>query len=229
MTILNRWAARDGHPSALGRHTLLLISLVFLLVMLPAFRSMPGGGVRFAVLLCLVLSAAIYVNSTDRWTFIAALVTGVGAISASGIAASSGSFIARLTSDVLGLGLLSFTTLFMLNTLMRTKKISGDTIVGGICVYLLIGVCFSIGYILVTDLGAGVLIEAGTPVLRSDVDASTNATTMMYFSFVTLTTLGFGDIVPTGEMLRMLVTVEAVVGQLYIAIFIARLISMRQY
>ena len=49
---------------------------------------------------------------------------------------------------------------------------------------------------------------------------------MLYLSFVTLTTLGYGDITPVSQTARMLTTLEAIVGQLFIAIFIARLIGL---
>ena len=51
------------------------------------------------------------------------------------------------------------------------------------------------------------------------------AGTLLYFSIVTMTTLGYGDIVPVAPVARMLCGVEAVVGQLYVAIFIARLVA----
>ena len=50
---------------------------------------------------------------------------------------------------------------------------------------------------------------------------------LMYFSFVTLATLGYGDITPVSNTARTLAVVEALVGMLYIAIFMARLVSMR--
>jgi voltage-gated potassium channel len=227
MTILRRLAEEDEGSAAVGRHTVLLVSLVLLLVLLPAFRSMPGGELRFAALLCLVLGAAIYVNRGRRWTFFLAALIGIGAIASSAIAETSGSETAHLLASGLGLSLLVFTTLFMLNSLMHATVISTDTIVGGICVFLLMGLCFALAYTIATDLGAGALVEAGKPLLRDARGSSEHAASILYFSFVTLTTLGFGDIVPKGESVRMLVSVEAVTGQLYIAIFIARLVSMR--
>jgi len=50
--------------------------------------------------------------------------------------------------------------------------------------------------------------------------------TVLYFSFTTLTTLGYGDIVPTSPISRMLTSVEAIAGQLYLAVLVARLVGM---
>lgn len=199
-----------------------------LLIMAPLFRVVPGGEMRFSILLCLVLTAAIYFNSTQRWILILATLTGGAAIICVAIARATGAMTAQIAGDALGLGLLSFTTLFMLNTLMQTRRVSRDTVIGGICVYMLIGLCFALAYILVIDLGAGALVEAGQPIARTLEGGSDHALTVLYFSFVTLTTLGYGDIAPIGEMPRMLASTEAIIGQLYIAIFIARLISLRR-
>jgi voltage-gated potassium channel len=228
MGLLQRWADRDKETSAVGRHTILLSSLIFLLIVMPLFRVGPGSGIRFSILLCLVLSAAVYFNSTDRRVLIGAFLAGGGAIIGTVLSVSIGSTAAQITAQFLGLGLLSFTTLFMLNTLMQTRDVSQDTIIGGICVYLLIGLCFTLAFTLAIDLGGGVLIDGGEPLVRSGANESARAATAIYFSFVTLTTLGYGDITPKGEIIRMLATTEAIIGQLYVAIFIARLIAMRR-
>jgi hypothetical protein len=51
-------------------------------------------------------------------------------------------------------------------------------------------------------------------------------TAVLYFSFATLTTLGYGDIVPTSPISRMLASIEAITGQLYLAVLVARLVGM---
>ena len=228
MSLLQRWAAGDEETTAVGRHTILLASLLFLLIVMPLFRVGAGSGIRFSIMLCLVLSAAVYFNSTDRRVLIGALVAGGGAIIGTVVSVSIGSFAAQIIAESLGLGLLTFTTLFMVNTLMQTRDVSQDTIIGGICVYLLIGLCFTLAFILAMDLGGGVLIDGGELLVREGANESTLAATVIYFSIVTLTTLGYGDITPHGEIVRMLATTEAIIGQLYVAIFIARLIAMRR-
>jgi Ion channel len=227
MNILERLARNDEETGGVGRHTILLCSLLLLLLLLPVFRLVPGGGSRFSLLLIVVLCAAIYVNSTERWTLVAGVLMGGGAIVSVGIAQATGSHAAVLLADCLSLALLSVTTLFILNTLMQANKISGDTIVGGICVYMLIGLSFAMAYILITDLYPGTFIDRGQPLSRSVANPGEASASILYFSFVTLTTLGFGDIIPTGEVARMLATSEAIIGQLFIAIFIARLVARR--
>ena len=57
------------------------------------------------------------------------------------------------------------------------------------------------------------------------LDRDTSAT-LLYFSYTTLTTLGYGDIVPVNEFARVFTSVEAIGGQLFLAVFIARLIGL---
>lgn len=226
MNILKILAKSDEEAGSLGRHSILLISLIGLMVALPLLRLAPGGGLRFSILLCLVLTAAVYVNSRHRWTFVVALLIGGAAIAAVALNATTGSHAARVASASLGLGLLGLTTLMMLNTLMRSDEVLLDTIVGGICVYLLIGLSFALAYSLAIALEPGSLIQAGLPLEDVGGDLSSRSAKTLYFSFVTLTTLGFGDITPTTETTQMMVAAEAIIGQLYIAIFIARLMAL---
>jgi hypothetical protein len=173
-----------------------------------------------------VLIAAVYVNRQRRWALWIAVLLGGGSIVTLAMAEATGSMSARVVSESLSLGLLSLTTLMMLNTLIRAERVSQDTIVGGICVYLMIGMTFTMAYILALDLEPSVLIMEGLPLGEAAVDSSTRSAKVLYFSFVTLTTLGFGDITPSGEVTQMMVTAEAIIGQLYVAIFIARLLAL---
>lgn len=226
MSWLRTLAYRDESEGALGRHATLLASLVLLLVALPLGQSLSGSTPRFPFLLGLVLVAAIVVNSRQRWMFVVATIVG-GAAVAGGIAtAFVDSTALRVAVDLLGLGLLGTTTLVMANSLIQTEQVSGDTIVGGICVYLLIGLCFAMTFILMTEISAGSFLIGGEPIARTLADPFVHATQLLYFSFVTLTTLGYGDVAPATEMAQMFAVSEAIVGQLYLTIFLARLVAL---
>ena len=226
MKFLRDLAKSDEEQGSFGRHTLLLVSLVALLVALPILRSLPGASIRFSILLCLVLTAAIYVNSVRRWTLIAGVLIGGGAIASTVLSVTTGSLGARTAAQMLGIGLLGLTTLLMLNTLLRSERVSQDTIIGGICVYLMIGLTFAVVYMLAVNLEPSALMHLGVPLGDAAEDVSSRSARILYFSFVTLTTLGFGDITPSGEVTQMIVTGEAIIGQLYVAIFIARLMGL---
>ena len=104
----------------------------------------------------------------------------------------------------------------------REGPVSAHRIRGAIAEYLLIGLLFAFLYSLIAELTPGAFIipssSAGLPGL--------NAEAFYYFSIVTLTTVGFGDITAIHPFVRSLVMIEALIGQLYPTILIARLVTM---
>ena len=86
--------------------------------------------------------------------------------------------------------------------------------------YMLAGLFFGVFYWVLEQTWPGSLGTAG-----EGVQSRFSLTLAIYFSFVTLATLGYGDIVPRSEVTRGLAIMEAVVGQLYLAVMIARLVS----
>lgn len=154
-TILATLANRDESEGALGRHSVMLGSLVVLLVALPLGQAASGATTRFSLLLPLVLISAVIVNRHQRWIFVVSVMFGV--VSVAGIA--FGEYLntptIRIGAEIVGLILLGFTTLVMFNSLIRADDVLQDAIVGGICVYLLIGLCFALVFILMTDFIPG--------------------------------------------------------------------------
>jgi len=97
------------------------------------------------------------------------------------------------------------------------------SIMGGIAVYLVLGVMWANAYLFIY------LASPTTFLFEPGVQASEPPVSeMLYFSFVTLTTLGYGDIVPLHPFARSLVTLEGLVGQLFPAILLARLVTLYQ-
>ncbi len=120
------------------------------------------------------------------------------------------------------LTLFVFLLLTTFNTLRKVavgNDISLNRIVGAVCVYLLLGVMWSIAYSVLEYLQPGSfkgLTELASPAWNPD---------WIYFSFVTITTLGYGDITPLTQTARSLSFAEAIVGQFYIAVLVAGLVS----
>ncbi len=130
---------------------------------------------------------------------------------------------------VLSLLFLVYAAFVVLSDLAREREVSLDTISGGICVYLLLGVSWALGYALVEVQAPGSFAMGGEalppPSLALD-DGGAWLGSFLYLSFVTLTTLGYGDLTPLSRVARMLTSAEAIFGQLFIAVFIARLVGL---
>lgn len=104
---------------------------------------------------------------------------------------------------------------------LLTGGIDFNKIVGAICIYLLMGVAWAEGYLLIERLFPGSIPALSGDNWRHHVDDA------LYYSYVTLTTLGFGDIVPVKPLARYFTYLQAMVGQFYIAIVVASLIGAK--
>jgi hypothetical protein len=109
--------------------------------------------------------------------------------------------------------LMTVITLFRL--LFSTRRVSADTIKGAVCAYLLIGFLWSILYALCERILPGSFVSTHNQDIK-----------FVYFSFTTLTTLGYGDIVPVGRTAGVLTNMEALTGQIFLAILVARLVGL---
>lgn len=103
-----------------------------------------------------------------------------------------------------------------------TRRVSSDLIFASLCAYLLIGLVWAQVYLMME------LSFPGAFSINNDVvlSFSTLPRQFIYYSFVTLTTLGYGDIVPVIPLAQSWASMEAVMGQLYLAIIVARLMGL---
>jgi len=99
-----------------------------------------------------------------------------------------------------------------------TDRVLGDRIFGAIVLYLLLGLMWAVVYAFISQVVPGAFVGR-------DI-AAANLFDWGYFSLVTMTTVGYGDITPVARVARSLATAEAFIGQLYPAIIIARLVSL---
>ncbi len=115
-----------------------------------------------------------------------------------------------------------FNAITIISYVLQQKNVTHDMIFGAICGYLLIGVSWAFTYSLVAFLEPGSFAMAASgQTSQGDVLPD-----FFYYSFVTLTTLGYGDITPVGPVARSLSTLEAIVGQIYLTVLVARLVGL---
>jgi hypothetical protein len=119
------------------------------------------------------------------------------------------------TSALAAFGLFLY---MMFRQTMKAGPVTSHRLKGGIAVYLLIGMFWARLFHLIALTQAGAFVG---------VDSTSPFYTFVYFSFVTLTTLGYGDVTPLSDFARSMATAEALLGQLFPAIFIARLVTLR--
>jgi hypothetical protein len=105
----------------------------------------------------------------------------------------------------------------ILARIVRHRVIGLETVLGAICVYVLLGIAFAGIFAGINDIYNGrFFVQTRVPTF---VD-------FLYFSFVVLTTLGFGDLTPKVDVARVVVTFEALIGQVFLVTLVARLVAL---
>ena len=122
----------------------------------------------------------------------------------------------------MGISTLLFCNFELFSFIMQVKKVSQHTINAAICIYLSLGVTWGMAYIVLETLAPGSFTLAE---LVNEPQALIME--MLYYSIVTLTTLGYGDITPvTTPWAKNLSALEAIIGQVYLTVLVARLVSL---
>jgi hypothetical protein len=211
------------------RFLVLLVTLVLLLVVQPMVRGFSVRTPVFDVLYSLVLVAAILSLCERRWPRTAALVLGVPALLGKWLAylfASTGDDFLILSDHFVEVLFLVFVAAMILRSILTQGNISLDSIFGTVCAYMLLGMAWGTFYSAIEVIkpnsfhSSGELAEA----LKSP---GTREPVLIYYSFVTLTTVGYGDITPLSPPARTLSWLEAMMGQFYIAVLVASLVGIR--
>jgi hypothetical protein len=129
-------------------------------------------------------------------------------------------------SLLLNIVLLFYATLLIVGRVFSERRITTNIILGAVCVYLLAGIVWGMSFALLDNFLPGSFnmpAEAKLSVLDNLMQ------NFIYYSFSTLTTLGYGDITPSSIPARYFSVLEAVTGQVYLSVLVARLIGMHIY
>jgi hypothetical protein len=118
--------------------------------------------------------------------------------------------------------LIAFVVASLLRFVLRAPSVNTDVLCASISAYLMLGIMWTIAYWLVDQVTPGGAFAFNT----SGEKQSMHGFNAFYFSFVTLSTVGYGDITPVSKIARMLAAMEAITGLLYVAVLIARLVAI---
>ncbi len=211
------------------RFLVLLVTLILLLVIQPMVWGFSSRGPVVDALHSLVLVAAILSLSEGRWPRVAALILGVPALLGRWLAymlASTGEDFLALSDHFIEILFLAFVAVMILRAIFMQGSVSLDSIFGAVCAYLLLGMAWGSVYSAIEVLHPGSFHATGA---MADALKSTEARgpVLDYYSFVTMTTVGYGDITPVSPPARTLSWLEAMMGQFYIAVLVAALVGIR--
>ena len=225
---LHGWQDRVRDPSL----TLLLVLQVLLLfVALPLAAVGVPIAEPFACLALLVALTFVVVLSR-RGVSIVTILLGLAAVAASGLypgdffsAFALGGQWSSVTASVLNHGgfILAFSALtwVVAHALYAPGRVTVRRLQGAVVVYLSLATIFANAFSLVWELIPGAYSN-----LPSAAPGPSEFATMFYFSLATLTTTGYGDIVPLNPFARSIASFESVIGPFYLAITVARLVTL---
>jgi hypothetical protein len=203
------------------RYRDLTIGLICVLLLPPFFRSVfPHAGLLAAAVFIVLVGRIVLEGSGSRMLR-GALATAVLAVAIRAIAASGALFQARS----LGLGLRTATALgftlvaiALLARVLAAGVVDSEKLFAAVAAYLMIGLAFA---------GVYEALDCWNPTAFTfAAGAHADHDALFYFSLVTLSTVGYGDIVPSAPEARVLAVFEAIAGQLYLAILMARLVGL---
>ncbi len=200
----------------------LLIALAVLLISAPFVEELEGGRLILSVLFSLVLLAAVFAVADRQRSLVIALILLIPAITARWITYFRPDLLHPSVFLVCALVLLAFVIGHLLLFVLHAPVVSGEVLCASIAAYLMLGLTWTVAYWLVDQVTPGGAFSFNT---RSDM-RSMSGFNGIYFSFITLSTVGYGDITPVSRTARWLAAMEAMTGLLYVAVLIARLVSL---
>lgn len=211
----------EGTPWYLGEYFILTMTLLLGTIGYP-FVSRVLGTVALKSVLTAMLLAALYATRTQHLLFRMLVVLVVPIIAVNLLIDPDEAY------DVLDKLALISASLFLTVAIVaifvqviRSSRVTTDIIFGAVAVYLLFGAVVAILFDVIHLVDPGASIAGG-----SATADGFQFNDFLYFSFVSLTSVGYGDYAPVGPTARSLAMFEGVVGQLYIAILIARLVGL---
>lgn len=195
--------------------------LLVLLLVTCALSSLLGDS-GWAAVLILALSgltsvvALIGSHSPRRLVLAGAGFATVGVVLGA-VAASTGADLWLNMAGVITVLLFTVSAAAVLMRVLTSEEVTTRTIIGALCVYVLIGILFSAVYVTLNRVEDGGFFAEGVVPGHGD---------FLFFSVTTLTTTGYGDLVPAGQPGEMITTLEMIVGPAFLLTLVARLVTL---
>lgn len=199
-----------------------LAFLVIITIFLPMVTLSQLGRLAVSLMFVLTLIFGSFATIQDRILIYSVVALAISTLAVDLVAEFNAAHSSSALESTLELVCLSILIFMTLKQTFRPGPVTVYRVMGGIAGYLLIGFTWSIAYQLVIHLAPDAIHFNSA---LADIPAR-QPTHLIYFSFMTLTTVGYGDAYPVHPAARSLAMAEALIGQLYIATLIASLVGM---
>ncbi len=209
------------------RYIWLFITLGILLTASPFLVVTEAGRLTVRVLGGFSLFACAAIISPKKMFLFLAALAGVFSVCMSQPDLFGSQLQLHLASSIAALVFYLSTVVIISVDVVGGGTVDRNKLCGAVCIYLLIGLLFAQMFLIMSAINPDYFkFSAGGTLAGASATRQELGVDLTYFSFVTLTTMGYGDILPATPVSRMLAAMEAVVGQIYLAVLVARLVSL---
>jgi Ion channel len=206
------------------RFAYLAKSIILLLLAYPYMEHNLTGQLLMTVITIMVMMSLVVAASDERrrsiYIALALAVPWFVTLLTDSIPHFEPEHTVLVSKEIVFAALLFFYTTFRIFMhLIRSREVTSEILFAAVCVYLLIGLAWATLYIFLEIIHPGSFVDASG-------DMTDSPPRFLFFSYVTLTTVGYGTLAPATDQARSICTMEALVGQLYLTIMVARLVGL---
>jgi hypothetical protein len=218
----------SGDSGRRWRFATVLVASLLLAVAQPLSSGLLGEQGSFDVFFSLLVAAVLLLVFDERehrriaFSLASSAFLGIWLSFALGGAAHTVVFV---VANLLAAGFFAF-ALYGILCAILVKQASGDAIFGAVCGYLLLGIIWSLLYHAVETASPGSFAVPAPPAGQTAA-GQVSRDALSYYSFITLSTVGYGDVTPITPLARTLAWIEAIAGQFYLAVLVAGLVGFK--
>ena len=201
------------------RYLFLLISFFLLILITPLFEGFVELTTLLDISITVIFLSSIYAVSQKGQSFRIAVGLLLPVIAAIWLTYFVHIPYLSLVGDCCSILFFAFTIIIILSSLFREDEVTLDVIYGSVAVFLLMALMWTFIFDVIEYLQPGSFLVTASPSQGSRIH-------FVYYSFVTITTVGYGDILPVSMTARAFSIIEMLVGQIYLVVLVARLVGI---
>jgi len=212
---------RSEHPGPFRNSAVWLLgALALLFLSAPFVQDLRFGSLIDTGLVTLAMVFAVLTVGVRGRSLGIALLLGIPALAAKWINLVHPELLSPVVFLAAGMLFFAFVVAHILRFILHTPRVDANVLCAGLAGYLILGLLWVPAYVVVAHLDPRAFVISG------DASARMDGFRAFYFSFITLCTVGYGDVVPASRVAQMLAITEAIAGLFYVAVLISRLVAI---
>jgi Ion channel len=211
------------------RYMPLLVALFGFLILQPIAVTLSGANIPLNILMNVLLVTAIYAVGPGKSSMVAATVIALAIVASRLVYESNPNVKLLMLNHGLSFVLMALVTATIVVRVFKARDITAEIVIGAVCVYLILGAAWTFLYFFLQVAAPGSMMAlpiASSGAAIPPLVEQYRFWEMLYFSMSAISTMGFLSTEPLTPLARQLAVVEAITGQLYVAVLIARIVAL---